>query len=118
MLAQLVQNLIKNGVKFKHATRKPEIRIFTKESSRHWIFCFQDNGIGIDKEHLDSIFIIFRRLHTRSEYEGTGIGLAVAKRIATHHEGRIWVDSSPGHGSTFYFSISKKLAVGVKSSRA
>lgn len=111
MLAQLIQNLIKNGVKFRHAERTPEIRISFRETPEEWIFSFHDNGIGINKEHLESIFIIFRRLHTRQEYEGTGIGLAVAKRIATQHEGRIWVDSSLGMGSTFHFSISKRLTL-------
>ncbi len=116
MLRQLIQNLIKNGVKFKHADRTPEISIASSETPRHWIFSFADNGIGIEQEHLESIFIIFRRLHTREQYEGTGIGLAVAKRIATHHEGKIWVDSTPGTGSTFHFSISKKLSVTAEES--
>ncbi len=109
MLRQLIQNLIKNGIKFKHANRTPEISIAASETPRHWIFSFADNGIGIEQEHLESIFIIFRRLHTREQYEGTGIGLAVAKRIVTHHQGEIWVDSTPGTGSTFHFSVSKKL---------
>jgi chemotaxis family two-component system sensor kinase Cph1 len=76
------------------------------------VFAVQDNGIGIAKEFQEKIFLIFKRLHTQDEYKGTGIGLALVKRLVEQHEGRIWLESVPGQGSTFYISVAKDLANG------
>jgi light-regulated signal transduction histidine kinase (bacteriophytochrome) len=105
-IRQLLQNLISNAIKF-HGDKPPKIHISAKESGKEWLFSVSDNGIGIDTEHLEKIFNVFNRLHTREEYEGTGIGLAICKRIINRHEGRIWVESEEGKGSTFYFTIPK-----------
>jgi chemotaxis family two-component system sensor kinase Cph1 len=106
-LTQLFQNLISNGLKFQqHGT--PEIYIGVREETEEWVFWVQDNGIGIDKGMTDRIFTIFQRLHTREEYPGTGIGLAICKKIVEFHGGRIWVESDLGAGSTFYFTLPKR----------
>ena len=106
-LPQLFQNLLANGIKFC-AGRTPEIHVSAQLQAHTWRFSVQDNGIGIEAQYLDRIFVIFRRLHTRAEYPGTGIGLAICKRIVERHHGRIWVESAPGKGSTFYFTIPEK----------
>ncbi|HVT91156.1 MAG TPA: PAS domain S-box protein [Tepidisphaeraceae bacterium] len=106
-LGQLFQNLLANALKF-HGPQPPEIRIGVKEIADGWLFHIKDNGIGIAKEYHDRIFVIFQRLHTIEEYGGTGIGLAICKKIVERHGGRIWVDSSVGSGSTFYFSIPRR----------
>lgn len=103
---QLLQNLVANAIKF-HGDKSPEIHISVDESDEEWVFSVKDNGIGIDPQHQEQIFSIFKRLHTRKDYEGTGIGLSICKRIAEIHGGQIWVSSSKGQGSTFYFSIQK-----------
>jgi len=103
-LEQLFQNLIANALKFR-GPETPQIHIGLARKEDNWIFSVKDNGIGIDPQYFDRIFIIFQRLHTRKKYEGTGIGLAVSKRIVERHGGRIWVESQPGTGSTFYFSM-------------
>ena len=103
-LFQLFQNLIINGVKF-HGTEKPMVKISAKHDNSEWIFSIRDNGIGIDPEFFDRIFVIFQRLHERGAYQGTGIGLSIAKKIVERHAGRIWVESEPGTGSAFYFSL-------------
>jgi PAS domain S-box-containing protein len=105
-LSQLLQNLIGNAIKF-HGTKPPCIHIAASERPAEWIFTVRDNGIGIEPEYFDRIFAIFQRLHGVSEYPGTGIGLAVCKRIAERHGGRIWVESDPGNGSIFSFSLPK-----------
>ncbi|MEK6793988.1 MAG: ATP-binding protein [Spirochaetota bacterium] len=103
-LTRLLENLIGNGVKF-HGPRTPEICINAAHRDDGWVISVHDNGIGIEKQYFDRIFLIFQRLHSRSVYSGTGIGLAVCKRIVEHHNGSIWLESVPGEGSTFFFSI-------------
>ena len=103
-LVQLFQNFISNSLKFRDKKR-PRIHISAEKNSREWIFSIRDNGIGIDSQHAERIFQIFQRLHGKKEYPGTGIGLAVCKRIVERHKGRIWVDSQPGKGATFYFAL-------------
>ena len=101
---QLLQNLIANAIKF-HGDKTPQIQISAQEFGDKWLFSVTDNGIGIDPKHQDQIFSIFKRLHTREEYEGTGIGLSICKRIVERHGGHIWVKSELGKGTTFYFTI-------------
>lgn len=103
-LAQLFQNLIGNAIKFRGA-ESPRVRITAEKSKQEVILSVADNGIGIAREDADAIFVIFKRLHTRSEYPGSGIGLAICKKIVERHGGRIWVESEPGHGCTFRFAI-------------
>ena len=106
-LIQLFQNLIGNAIKFKKEDEAPKIHILSKkdEENNEYILGVSDNGIGMDQQYAGRIFELFQRLHTRDEYKGTGIGLAVAKKIVERHGGRIWVESEPGRGSTFYFTI-------------
>ncbi|OGH57548.1 MAG: hypothetical protein A3G34_16875 [Candidatus Lindowbacteria bacterium RIFCSPLOWO2_12_FULL_62_27] len=104
LIRQLLQNLISNGIKF-HGDSPPRVHVSASRKGGEWIFSVRDNGIGIESQFHDRIFEIFKRLHTTEEFSGTGIGLAVCKKIAERHGGRIWVESTPGGGSTFYFSI-------------
>ncbi|MCX6967628.1 MAG: ATP-binding protein [Verrucomicrobia bacterium] len=105
-LGQLFQNLISNGIKFR-GEEPPRIHISVRmtEDESAWLFSVSDNGIGIEQEYFDRIFVLFQRLHTRSKYPGTGIGLAICKRIVEQHNGTIWVKSAKGKGCTFYFTI-------------
>jgi PAS domain S-box-containing protein len=103
-LIQLLQNLIANGIKF-HGDEPPRVHVSAERTDGAWTFTVQDNGIGVPEEHVDRVFQIFQRLHSRSEYEGTGIGLAVCRRIVERHGGRIWVEPAQPHGSRFRFTI-------------
>ncbi len=103
-LAQLFQNLIGNAIKFR-SERRPEIHVSASRDGDGWLFSVRDNGIGIEKQYRDQVFVIFQRLHTRQKYPGTGIGLAICKRIVERHGGRIWLDSTPGQGTTFHFTL-------------
>jgi len=108
-LKQLFQNLITNGIKFTKSNVIPKINISCIELDYYWQFALSDNGIGIAEEFQKKIFLIFRRLHPRDEYEGTGIGLALCKKLVEQHQGKIWLESTVGQGSTFYFTIKKKM---------
>lgn len=103
-LVQVLHNLVSNALKYR-SQKKPRIHVSAQNGGNEWIFCVSDNGIGIDPQYCEQVFEIFRRLHTQQEYPGTGIGLAVCRRVIQRHGGRIWVDSEPGHGSQFYFTI-------------
>ena len=106
-LVQLFQNLIGNGIKF-HGEEAPHVHISAQVRDTDYLFSVRDNGIGIAPEYYDRLFKIFQRLHTREEYPGSGIGLAVCKRIVERHGGQIWIDSQVGKGSTIYFTLSKR----------
>ncbi len=101
----LFQNLISNAIKFN--TGRPEIFVHSSSDDQQYVFSVKDNGMGIDPQYFDKVFLIFQRLMPRAQYEGTGIGLAICKRIIERHEGKIWIESKPGYGSTFFFTIPK-----------
>jgi signal transduction histidine kinase len=103
-LAQVFQNLIGNAIKFRSA-RPPSVRVRAERRENQWLFVVQDNGMGIDPEFFERIFVIFQRLHTRQEYTGTGMGLAICKKIIERHGGKIWVESIAGEGSSFFFTL-------------
>jgi len=123
-LTQLFQNLIGNAIKF-HGEEPPGVHVSAQriekskignpksEIVNEWLFSVQDNGIGIDPQHSERIFMIFQRLHTEADYPGTGIGLSICTKIVERHGGRIWVDSKPGKGSTFYFTIPMTMIGGI-----
>ena len=106
--SRLIQNLIGNGIKYRAGDRKPVIHVGVADRANDYLFSIKDNGIGIQEEYLAQVFIIFKRLHNKSEYAGTGIGLAVCKKIVDSFGGKIWVESQHGEGSTFYFTVPKK----------
>lgn len=105
-LIQLFQNLISNAIKFNE-NKIPEIKIQATQKDKEWLFSVSDNGIGVDKQFSERVFLMFQRLHTYKEYPGTGIGLAICKKIVERHGGKIWVESEIGKGSIFYFTIPK-----------
>jgi len=107
-LTQIFHNLIGNGLKYQKPNESPKINIKTVEDDKNWHFTIQDNGIGIDKEFHDKIFIIFQRLHTKQEYNGSGMGLAIVKKIIENLNGTIWVESEVNKGATFHFTLPKK----------
>ena len=103
-LAQLFQNLISNAIKY-HGEAPPVVDISARRENNQWVFAVKDNGIGVDPQFFERIFVIFQRLHERDQYPGTGIGLTVAKKIVERHGGRMWVESEPGQGATFLFTL-------------
>jgi light-regulated signal transduction histidine kinase (bacteriophytochrome) len=104
-ITRVFQNLVGNGVKFRRPDEPPRIHVGAQLERDHALFTVRDNGIGIDPQYSDRVFVIFQRLHTRAEYPGTGIGLSVCKKVIERHGGRIWFDSRPGAGSTFSFTL-------------
>jgi light-regulated signal transduction histidine kinase (bacteriophytochrome) len=103
-IMQLLQNLIGNAIKFR-GKEPPQIHIGVRPVGERLLFFVRDNGIGIDPQYTERVFVIFQRLHSQQQYPGTGIGLAISRKIVERHGGRIWVDSEPGKGATFYFTL-------------
>lgn len=108
-ILQLIQNLVENALKFQKEDVPPVIRITVESRLRHWEFAVADNGIGIDPKYQDRVFVIFQRLHTRDQYEGNGLGLAICKKIVDRHSGSIWLDPDYKDGACFRFQLSKHL---------
>jgi len=106
-LEQLFQNLLSNAIKFR-GQEPPRIHVSARTDA-NWLFSIRDNGIGLDPRYGDRIFVIFQRLHNRQEYSGTGIGLAICKKVVDRHGGRLWIESGVGSGSTFWFTVPKKV---------
>ena len=104
-LQQIFQNLIGNAIKYRSLDRQPIVHVGVARQGGHWLFAVTDNGIGIDPKYKENIFGLFKRLHNSDEYSGTGIGLAICQRIVDRYHGRIWVESEPGRGSIFRFTL-------------
>jgi signal transduction histidine kinase len=108
LIRQVMQNLISNAIKYSARKEKPEIEISSEAKNNEIIFKIKDNGAGFDMQYKDKLFGVFQRLHNQDEFEGTGVGLAIVHRIITKHGGKVWAESKPDHGATFYFSLPKK----------
>ena len=104
-LSQVFQNLIGNAIKYRKADRQVQIQLSAAKTNGAWVFTVADNGIGVPPAYKETIFGVFKRLHSNSEYSGTGMGLAICKRIIERYRGRIWVESEFGSGANFFFSI-------------
>jgi len=103
-MRQLFQNLLGNALKFR-GDQPLRVHVAAAQREQNWVFAVQDNGIGLDRQYAERIFVLFQRLHGIGTYPGTGIGLALCKKIVERHGGRIWVESQPGHGATFFFTL-------------
>jgi PAS domain S-box-containing protein len=110
-MGQVFQNLIGNALKFRRPDVTPRVHVTARHGAEEWMFCVRDNGIGIEPEFAERIFVLFQRLHSRGQYPGTGIGLAICKKIIERHGGRIWVEPSPEHGSTFCFTLPERAGM-------
>jgi len=108
MIKKLFQNLIINGLKFHRENVSPCVCISAEKQGDQWLFSIRDNGIGIDPRNYEKIFILFKRLHNRSKYDGFGMGLAICKKILEKHHGEIWLASELGVGTVFYFTLPEK----------
>jgi light-regulated signal transduction histidine kinase (bacteriophytochrome) len=104
-LVQLFQNLVANAVKFARPGVAPIVKVSAVRDGSNWRFTVEDNGIGIEPQYHDRIFVVFQRLHSRDKYEGTGVGLAICKKVVERHGGRIWLESKPGEGTAFHFML-------------
>jgi signal transduction histidine kinase len=104
-LSQVFQNLIGNAIKYRHDTIPPVVQLSATRSDGHWVFRVADNGIGVPAAYKETIFGLFKRLHTNTKYTGSGMGLAICQRIVERYRGRIWVESEPGDGANFFFTL-------------
>ena len=109
LILKLVKHLISNALKFRNTSRKAVIDVGHDKSDGQFIFCVRDNGIGISKKHHEEVFNLFSKLNDAEQYPGNGMGLAICKKIVELHNGKIWVESLPGHGSNFYFKLNAKI---------
>jgi signal transduction histidine kinase len=104
LLTAVFQNLLSNALKFR-GEAPPRVSVSARRDGRNWLFTFGDNGIGIEPEYADRVFVIFQRLHDKASYPGTGIGLAMVRKIIEYHGGQIWLDTEPGAGARFRFTL-------------
>jgi light-regulated signal transduction histidine kinase (bacteriophytochrome) len=111
-LRQLLQNLIGNAIKFR-GSAPPQVHVSAERGDGVWTFAVRDNGIGIEPEYNERVFVIFQRLHSRRDYPGTGVGLAICKKIVERHNGRIWIESAVGHGTAVCFQLPAEIDMPV-----